>query len=165
MRTYQIRLRGFFSKMSKCVLNTKFSKYGLFAVVLVFFPYLIAWFPRKNFLLQEMYLTPRWLFALYIISAIALSATLILIDNNSALSFSRHSRMISLAFILLGIYYILWVYYLIGKSSFVTLFFFKLLSSGAFLCFSFDRKNWVSFGFSLVFMALGIVLSAMALCA
>lgn len=148
--------------MAKDSFKTKFSLHGFVIVLLYYVPYLCIWLPAKK-VFSALSSCPKWLLILYIFNALALSVTLILVKNTNALPFFRKSRHMSISFILLGIYYILWIYFLIGKSSAILLAMIRIIGSLFYLFYSLDRRNWISVSFSGLFMVLGIAISTIAL--
>lgn len=142
--------------------KTKFSFHGLLIVFLYYIPYLCIWLPARK-LFSDLSYCPRWLLIVYIFASIALSATLILVKNLGASPFFRKSRHMSISFILLGIYYILWIYFLLGKSTNLILALARVIGSGFLLFYSIDRKNWISVAIASLVMVLVISIAFVAL--
>ena len=148
--------------MKNNAFKTKFSTLGFIASILYFIPYLFIWLPSHRSLIGHTVI-PKWLFVIYIASAFALFITLLFVENINVLPFTRKSRCMSIAFILLGIYYILWVYFFWGKSTVLVFGLARLVGSGFFVFINIDRRNWLSLVFSILFMIIGITISIVVL--
>ena len=148
--------------MANDIFKTKFSLNGLVAALLVFAPYIFIWLPAKR-IFFALSAGPGWLLVIYMFTALALTLTLSLVRNISAPPFSRKSRLISIAYIFLGIYYIFIVYFFIKKPVPYIFLMARIAVSGFFIFFSLDRKNWISLSFSILFFILGLSISAIAL--
>lgn len=148
--------------MKNNAFKTKFSTLGFIASILYFIPYLFIWLPANRFLIGQA-IIPKWLFVIYIANAFAIFITLLFIVNTDAIPFTRKSRCMSIAFILLGIYYILWVYFFWRKPSAIIFGLARLVGSGFLVFINIDRRNWISLVFSILFMIIGITISIVVL--
>lgn len=146
------------------VIKTKFSKEGLFSVLLFFIPCLFAFFPSMHPIREELSLSSNALVILYFLSLAAVVLTFVLIENISALPFSKENRGVSLAFVFLGIYYILWVYSFIGRANSLILLSIKVFGSAYLVSIAFDRKNWVALAAVVIHFALGISMTIISFC-
>ena len=148
--------------MAKDIFKTRFSFHGFLAALLFLLPYLFVWFPARRIFL-EFSAGPEWLLLLYVVVALTLFLTLILVRNEAVAPFSRKSRLMCIAYILLGKYYILWIYSFISKANPMVFIFARIAGSGFFIFFSLDRKNWLAFSCSIFLLVLGLTVFILAL--
>ncbi len=148
--------------MAKDIFKTRFSLSGFVALFFFALPYIMLWFPAKRILL-DLDSCPKWLKCVYVFSFVALFLTIVLVKNESASIFYRKSRLMCIAYILLGVSYLLWVYFFLNSSNNIIQIFARMSGCGFLLVFSLDRKNWLAFSLSIVFLILEIVVSILAI--
>lgn len=149
--------------MEKDIIKTKFSKRGLSSVIAVFLPYIFSFFPTKYSAFEELSYSPKWLLVLHCFITIFMVLTMILIRNMHADPYTRNSRTVSIAAIILGIYYILWVYFYIGRANVWSYLCIKILGAAHLMVFSYDRRNWISFSLASLFLISSLSLTIFAL--
>ena len=144
-------------------IKTKFSKEGLLVCVLVFLPYAFSFIPTRYNLFAEYRSLPKWLLILNSFIVLFMVLTQVLVRNLQAHPLSSKSRIFSFANVILGVYYILWVYFYRGDATVGIYMAIKILASLYLIIFSFDRRNWVAFSLSLAYLVLSIATSSLAL--
>lgn len=149
--------------MSKDIIRTKFSRTGFAASVAVFLPYLFLFVPTRYSVFDELASNPKWLVVLHGFLSLFLVLTLILIKNMGAEPYSGKSRTISIASIMLGVYYILWIYFYLLRANVWIYLCIKLLGATYFIAFSYDRKNWVSMALSITYFLTSLSITVVSL--
>ncbi len=140
--------------MEKCSIKTRFSKYGLGAVLLSFLPQAAGLFPFKEKL--GVHSVPRVIVILYALFATITIFTLLFLENSKAKPYERRSTVLNLAHIVLALYYLLYIEIFVFKSAAIALCA-SIFSNLYIILFSVDRKNYPSIAFSAVFMVIQVL--------